>query len=221
MSDPNEPTYEHKIRQSPEYALRELSAHFDHTNAVYRALHRLIARLEEADIPYALVGALALNQHGYERATTDIDIVMTREGLEKFRERFLGLGYRPAFPDAHRTFRDTEDQVKIDVLITGGFPGDGKPKPVTFPDPQDAIVLNHIRVVTLEKFFELKLASGMTAPHRLKDLADVQEAIRALELPLTFGAKLDPSVRGEYERLWHTVNDTIDPYDEERMLKKT
>ena len=220
MSDPNDPTYEYKIRQSPEYALRESSAHFDQNNAVYRTLHRLIARLDEANIPYALVGALALNEHGYARMTTDIDVVMTRAGLEKFREQFLGLGYRPAFPDAYKTFRDTEDQVKIDVLITGGFPGDGKPKPVTFPDPSEAVVLNHIRVVTLEKFFELKLASGMTAPHRLKDLADVQEAIRALELPRAFGAKLDPSVRGEYERLWQTVNDAVDPYDEERMLKQ-
>ena len=220
MTDSNKATYEYKIRQSPEYALRESSAHFDHNNAVYRALHRLVARLDEAKIPYALVGALALNEHGYARMTTDIDVVMTRKGLEKFRAQFLGLGYRPAFEGAYKTFRNTEDQVKINVFITGGFPGDGKPKPVTFPDPQDAVILNHIRVVPLEKFFDLKLASGMTAPHRLKDLADAQEAIRALGLPLEFGAKLDPSVRGEYERLWHTIADAMDPYDEERLQKK-
>ncbi len=220
MAESKDLTYEANIRRSPEFALRELSAHFDQSNGVYRALHRLIERLDEAKILYALVGALALNQHGYERATTDIDIVMTREGLEKFRERFLGLGYRPAFEGAYKTFRDTEEQVKIDVLITGGFPGDGKPKPVTFPDPKDAIVLNDIRVVTLEKIIELKLASGLTAPHRLKDLADTQEAIRALTLPLELGSKLDASVRAEYERLWHTVHDAIDPYDEERAQKK-
>ncbi len=214
MADAKEFTYESKIRQSPEFALRESSAHFDYNDAVYRALRRLIARLEGAEIPYALVGALAMTEHGYARMTTDIDIVMTRVGLEKFREQFVGRGYRPAFPGAYKTFRDTEEQVKIDVLITGGYPGDGKPKPVTFPDPKDAIVLNHIRVVTLEKFLELKLASGLTAPHRLSDLGDVQKVIRALSLPLDL--KLDASVRAEYERLWHTVNDAIDPHDEER-----
>jgi hypothetical protein len=32
-----------------------------------------------------------------------------------------------------------------------------------------------VRFVAFEKLIELKLASGMTAPDRLKDLADVQE----------------------------------------------
>ncbi len=39
-----------------------------------------------------------------------------------------------------------------------------------------------IRFVTLEKLIELKLASGMTAPDRLKDLADVQELIKITHL---------------------------------------
>ncbi len=217
----NDPiTYELKIRQSPEFALREMSAHFDHTNAVYRTLHRLIQRLDEARIPYALIGALALNQHGYERATTDIDLVMTREGLQKFRERLVGRGYRPAFDGARKTFRDAETQVKVDVVTTGEYPGDGKPKPVSFPDPNDAMVINRIRVMPFEKLIELKLASGLSAANRLVDLADVQRTMGALSLPLDFQNKLDASVRAEYERLWHTVNDAIDPYDEERTNKK-
>lgn len=213
-------TYELKIRQSPEFALREMSAHFDHTNAVYRTLQRLIQRLDKARIPYALIGALALNQHGYLRATVDIDLVMTREGVQKFREEFVGRGYRPAFAGARKTFRDTDTQVRIEVVTTGDYPGDGKPKPVSFPDPMDAIVVNHIRVVSLEKLIELKLASGLSAANRLLDLADVQRTIRALSLPLDFQNKLDASVRAEYERLWHSVNDVIDPYDEEHKKKE-
>ncbi len=220
MPDANEFTYEAKIRQSPEFALRESSAHFDHDNAVYRTLYRLADRLEYAKIPYALVGALAMNEHGYARMTTDIDLVMTREGLEQFREQFVGRGYSLAFQGARKTFRDTDTQVKIEIIATGDYPGDGKPKPVSFPDPKDAIVINRVRVVPFEKLIELKLASGMTAPHRLSDLGDVQKMIKALSLPLAIKDKLDASVREEYERLWHTVNDAIDPYDEERVNKK-
>ncbi len=220
MPDANEFTYESKIRQSPEFALRELSAHFDHNSAVYRTLYRLTERLDEAKIPYALVGALAMNEHGYERATTDVDLVMTREGLEQFREQFVGRGYRLAFQGARKTFRDTDTQVKIEIIATGDYPGDGKPKPISFPDPKDAIVINRVRVVPLEKLIELKLASGMTAPHRLRDLSDTQDMIRTLALPLNLKDKLDASVREEYERLWHTINDAIDPYDEERANKK-
>lgn len=51
----------------------------------------------------------------------------------------------------------------------------------------------------------VKLASGMTAPHRLKDLADVIEVIRALKLPAGFGEDLHPYVRGKFEELWQAA----------------
>ena len=70
------------------------------------------------------------------------------------------------------------------MITSGEYPGDGLPKPVVFPNPAEVSVeMAGIRVVTLEKLIEFKLASGMTAPHRLRDLADVQDTIRALRLP--------------------------------------
>jgi hypothetical protein len=48
----------------------------------------------------------------------------------------------------------------------------------------------------------LKLASGLSAAHRLRDLADVQDLIVALSLPLELADQLDASVRAEYRRLW-------------------
>ena len=59
-----------------------------------------------------------------------------------------------------------------------------------------------IRVVALDKLIELKLASGMSAPHRLRDLADVQDLIARLGLPLTLADQLDPSVQAAYRDLW-------------------
>jgi hypothetical protein len=59
---------------------------------------------------------------------------------------------------------------------------------------------------------ELKLASGLTNPDRMKDLADVQELIRHAGLALELGSELDPMVRDEYARIWHA---TRRPSDEE------
>jgi hypothetical protein len=56
--------------------------------------------------------------------------------------------------------------------------------------------------VTIEKLLGLKLASGLSAPHRMKDLVDVQELIGALDLPLDLALRLDASVQTEYRRLW-------------------
>jgi len=57
---------------------------------------------------------------------------------------------------------------------------------VAFPDPVLAGEEGDgFRVISLVKLIELKLASGMTAPHRRqRDLSDVQDLIGALNLPV-------------------------------------
>jgi hypothetical protein len=97
---------------------------------------------------------------------------------------------------------NTETGVRIDFVITGQYPGDGKPKPVAFPDPNTAATLiDGVRYLKLESLIELKLASGMTNPGRLKDLADVQELIRALKLEESFASSLNPYVREKFIEL--------------------
>ena len=178
---------------------------------VYDTLRRLARRLEEEHLDYVVVGGMALVEHGYRRTTEDIDIVMRPETLEVFRERLVGRGYLPAFTGAKKAFRDTESGVRIEVLTTGGYPGDGKPKPVAFPDPaKQAIAGDEFHYVPLETLIELKLASGLSAAHRLQDLADVQSLIQHAKLPRDLAERLDPSVRDEYTRLWEIVQ-TIPP----------
>jgi hypothetical protein len=172
---------------------------------VQRALEKLTRHLEAEGIPYAIVGALALGEHGYRRVTIDIDVLVTRDGLARFKDRFLGRGYVETFAGSHG-MRDTENGVPIDVLLAGDYPGDGLPKPVAFPDPATAAVRGQrIALLPLPMLIELKLASGMTAPHRLRDLADVLELIRAVRLEASFAEQLDPYVRGKYAELWRAA----------------
>lgn len=173
-----------------------------------RALAR---RLEEEGLEYALLGGMSLVAHGYRRFTEDVDILMTPKTLETFKAKFLGRGYVPAFQGARKVFRDTETGVRIEIITTGEYPGDGKPKPVMFPNPHDArFAREGIWLITLEKLIELKLASGLSASHRLKDLSDVQDLILRLNLPQDFENNLDPSVRAEYRRLWHAAQSAKD-----------
>ncbi len=127
---------------------------------------------------------------------------MTRDGNYKLREQLDGLGYIPPFTGS-RNLRDTTTGVRIEFLITGEFPGDGKPKPVAFPDPANVSVeIDGIRYLRLENLIELKLASGMTNANRLKDLADVQELIRVLRPERILGERLHEYVRPKFFELW-------------------
>jgi hypothetical protein len=174
-------------------------------SSVHRALERLVRLLEESDIPYAIIGAMALNEHGYRRVTEDVDVLLTREGLEAFKRANLGRGYVEKFPGS-KGLRDTENDTPIDVLLAGDFPGDGKPKSVAFPDPDEvAVGGDRVRLLPLAKLVELKLASGLTAPHRLRDLADVVELIRRRRLDRDLADRLDPMVRDKYRELWHAA----------------
>jgi hypothetical protein len=66
------------------------------------------------------------------------------------------------------------------------------------------------RVLDLRTLVELKLASGISAPDRLQDLADALNLIRANQLPASFGGSLDPSVRAKFEELWRAAQEPSD-----------
>jgi hypothetical protein len=177
---------------------------------VQRALEDLVTTLESLGIPYAVVGALALGEFGYRRATVDVDVLLTPEGLEALKREVLGRGYRERVPGG-RGLRDTRNGVDVDVILTGGYPGDGKPKPVRFPDPGVVAVRGaRVALLPLPKLLDLKLASGMSASHRLRDLADVLELIRIAKLPRGLEESLDPSVRGKYLELWDAAQTAPD-----------
>jgi Uncharacterised nucleotidyltransferase len=200
--------YEEILRQGGELMLREASAYFAGHGRLHTTLRRLVERLGAEDIPYALLGGFALAEHGYPRLTEDIDLLLTPAGLERFYERLVGRGYRPAFPGARTAFRDTETEVRIEFVISGQYPGDGLPKPVAFPDPSTPGVteeVDGIQVLALDKLIEVKLAAGQSAPNRLRDLADVQDLITHLGLSRAFVETLDPSVRDTYHDLWDSA----------------
>jgi hypothetical protein len=172
---------------------------------VQKALAKLAEILDHDRIPYAVIGAMALNEFGYQRTTVDVDVLLTAEGLSAFKARHLGRGYVEQFSGS-RGLRDTEHGVDIDVVLAGSYPGDGKPKPVAFPDPAEAAERGaRVALLPLATLLELKLASGLTAPDRLKDLADVQEIIRLRQLPRTLSDELNPFVRAKYLELWDAL----------------
>jgi Uncharacterised nucleotidyltransferase len=203
FSDQGILTYEQRLARDPRWALSEGSRHFEEKSAVFDALRKITNRLNEMGIPYAVVGGLALFQHGLRRFTEDVDILVTKDDLRRIHNELEGLGYLP--PYAHsKHLRDTELGVRIEFLTTGEYPGDGKEKPVSFPDPAKVrFSSGGVYYVNLPTLVELKLASGMTNAGRMKDLSDVLELIKILNLPANFADQLNSFVRAKYLELWN------------------
>ena len=206
-------TYEERLHESENWSWHEAGAYFEGDSELQRTLRRLARDLDRLQIPYAVIGALAMKAHSYERLTIDIDLVVSRDSLRRIHDALDGRGYLPPF-EGSKNLRDTTNGVRIDLVVAGGYPGDGEPKPIDFPDPaQGHVVIDGIRYVSLEKLIELKLASGMSNPQRLKDLGDVQSMIHALRLPRSFGDRLHPWVRTKFDEFWVGID--ADPLKDE------
>ncbi|GAC1346871.1 MAG: hypothetical protein NVSMB14_09760 [Isosphaeraceae bacterium] len=196
------PIYERKLRTHRAWAMDEGDRHFGRQGEVFKTLRQVTQRLESLGIPHAVVGGLALDAHGFRRLTVDVDILVTRESLKKIHDHLDGRGYLPPF-EKSKHLRDTDNGVRIEFLTTGDFPGDGKPKPVAFPDPAAVSVeIEGVKYINLPTLVELKLASGISNPGRLKDISDIQEAIKALGLHRDFAEQLNPYVREKYLEIW-------------------
>lgn len=194
--------YEDELAQSEAMVLREAQALYEGRGRLQQTYERLAQRLDALGMAYGLVGGYALILHGVRRFTEDMDVLLTKEDMFRLREALIGKGYRPV-QGSSRGLRDAETGVRIDVVVSGDYPGDGKPKPVAFPPPASCLDEGQtMKVVDLKTLIELKLASGMSAPDRLQDLADVQRLIEVHALDAAFAESLHPYVRGAYvERL--------------------
>jgi hypothetical protein len=198
--------FEARLRESFDSTLTEATDFFMGGGDVRKTMRRLAQLLSAERIPYPVLGGMALGEHGYVRMTDDVDVLINAEGLERFAAAFGGRVYLPAFRGATRAFRDVETGVRVEFFVAHEYPGDGHPTAVAFPDPSEhTIEVGGIRILELPRLVELKLASGMSAPDRLRDLADVQELIRAEKLDESFALQLDPSVRGKFVKLVRSI----------------
>ncbi len=181
-----------------------------HAQDIAAVLESLRRRCAEEGIPFAVVGALALRQYAYVRATEDIDILTTREGLDKIHDALVGRGFVPRAPGLRKRLRETEHVVNIDVITSGEHAG-SQESPLVYPSPDSEafIELGGIRYPTLETLITFKITSGVWG-HRDQDLVDVQKLIRANGLAETFTEQLPNELREHFLTLLQRSREEIE-----------
>jgi len=173
--------------------LREIDMFFQGRDPVHKTMRRIAKLLDKAKIPYAVVGGMAVFAQGYRRTTDDLDILLTREGFATFRRSFVPKICKPV-PRRPKRFVDAANGVTFDILVTGLFPGTGKPGPIAYPDPAAVSeIIEKIHVVNVPTLIQLKLAA-----RRHQDFADVVNLIRVHNLDESFQANLHPAVHRDY-----------------------
>lgn len=165
----------------------------EHGEAAGDTFRRLLANLELAEIAYVVVGSLATAVHNHLGVRPDIQVCVRREGLERFRRKFVGSVYQSA-EGRSRRFYDPRTQVTFDLLISGTLAGRTRRNNVIrFPDPSEGAEIKGLYTIPLPRLIELKLVTW-----RFKDWAEVVALIRANKLGEDFVDRIDPLVRMAY-----------------------
>jgi len=73
---------------------------------VHDTKRRLAQTLGDLGIPFAIAGAMAANSHRHRRTTADVDVLVRREDLVRFKDRWIGHGWLDFF-EGSKGFRDT------------------------------------------------------------------------------------------------------------------
>jgi hypothetical protein len=161
------------------------------------AVSALAKILDKYGIEYTIIGALAVIAYNHVRMTEDMDVLIDKTDKKKLDD--IPIGFLRKVSD--KRFRLHDPRAKIDVIYSGEISGDGV-HGIEFPSPREvSAVIHGINFIILPKLIEFKLSSGIYGD-RLKDLADVQELIRANKLPEEYGDSFREDLKAKYREIW-------------------
>lgn len=154
------------------------------------SLEAIVRALNQADVPFLVVGGLAVVAHGYGRQTLDVDIVIRLEPrtIEAAFGALASLGYRPTVPITAAQFADAElraEWIRSRNMTVLNFHSDQHretgvdlfvSEPFDFAREYDAALVEDLgpgvtaRILRLDALIRMKERAG-----RPQDLADVAE----------------------------------------------
>ena len=138
--------------------------------------------------------------HGYQRNTTDLDLVIRAADSDTVRQLLTNAGF--TWHTEQAEFR-TADGIAVQFLIAGQKAGKGSE--VTIAEPIGDLNVEQIEglsVVRLSRLIEMKIACGMSNLRRThKDFADVVELISIRNLDSSFARFLHSSLRTTFREL--------------------
>ena len=162
--------------------------------------------LSNASISYSICGGVAVCLHGYQRNTTDLDLIVRREDSSRIRSLLLEAGFQ--CDEGNSEFR-TQNGVAIQFLLAGDKAG--RESEVLIAEPLGDLNVEEregLFVVRLSRLIEMKIACGMSSLRRThKDFADVVELIAIRKLDAAFARFLHPTLRDTFRKLVHNATD--------------
>ena len=77
-----------------------------------RSIEAIVRALNDGEVQYLIVGGLAVNAHGFERLTRDVDLVIGLESdnISRGLRTLIAIGYTPSIPVTPEDFADAANR---------------------------------------------------------------------------------------------------------------
>jgi hypothetical protein len=159
---------------------------------------------QKAGIDHSICGGVAVCLHGYQRNTTDLDLIIDPADSLRVKELLQTAGF--VWNEELKEFC-SPGGIVVQFLMAGEKAGRDSEVPV--PQPNGELNVEEVEglpVVRLSRLIEMKLASGMGNLRRThKDFADVVELIAIRKLDGRFASLLHRSLRPSFRELLKRV----------------
>ena len=168
--------------------------------SLWEAAKECHAALEQAAVPHAIIGGVAVCLHGYQRNTVDLDVLIGSSAQAAVRAALETAGFQ--WSEQAAEFR-SPGGIPVQLLIANDRAGAGSE--VRLPEPSDSsavVYLEGLPVLSLARLIESKIACGEGNLRRThKDFADVVELIAKHDLRQSFARYLHRSLRKTFREL--------------------
>jgi hypothetical protein len=134
---------------------------------VDEALERVDRRLRDAGITFAIAGGFAVIEHGYERFTKDVDLLVLASDLPRAMRVLRANGFSGNRTPIGARMREDRTGVQVDLLGTA-FEGDER------AIARAGRGRRRLGVIPVEHLVLMKLEAG-----RIQDDADIVEVLKA------------------------------------------
>ena len=156
-------------------------------------LKYLLELFNKNNIPYILIGGLALDIHGIIRTTQDVDFIVPLEDIQKIEDFLLAHGYKKLFrnDDVANYASDNFELGRVDFIMAHRKYTQNMLKNAISFDTK--LSPHKLKVARLEDLIGLKLQAYFNRKDRkVDDIKDIENIIRQ------FKSKLDYDKIKEY-----------------------
>jgi hypothetical protein len=147
-------------------------------------LCNLASQAEQQNLHFLLIGGHAVNIHGYSRATEDIDLLINREDMLRWKTLLDQAGYRIVHDGGtFQQFEGNDPQMPgVDLMLVNQQTYEKLSMRAVPASPE----LKSIKLVCVEHLIALKLhvLKQDLAHRRIRDFLDVVELIKANKIDL-------------------------------------